>query len=99
MVLKELSNLKRLSLANNFLNGKLSEDSGYLSKLEELDLDEGRVRVVAVDVLGSVRQRRVLALRLSTAHELDGEAILPLGFRILRRRRIGRRLLRHLMSP
>jgi Leucine-rich repeat (LRR) protein len=39
MVLKSLKNLKRLSLANNFLNGKLSEDAGYLSNLEELDLD------------------------------------------------------------
>jgi Leucine-rich repeat (LRR) protein len=38
-VLKNLVNLKRLSLANNFLNGKLSEDAGFLIRLEELDLD------------------------------------------------------------
>ena len=38
-VLKNLVNLKRLSLANNFLNGKLSEEAGRLVRLEELDLD------------------------------------------------------------
>ena len=38
-VLKNLVNLKRLSLANNFLNGKLSEAAGFLIRLEELDLD------------------------------------------------------------
>jgi len=43
VVLQALQNLKRLSIANNFLNGKLSELSGSLGNLEELDLDGNQV--------------------------------------------------------
>lgn len=68
-VLKNLLNLKRLSLANNFLNGKLSEEAGFLRKLEEVDLDGNQLTALP-ESCENWRELRVFSAGCNMIEEL-----------------------------